>query len=38
MQEPRLRGMGHKEKGVRLWKNNVSHVAAIKHTKYLSAQ
>lgn len=38
MQEPRFRGMGRKNRGIRLWNNNVSHVAVLKHTKYLSAQ
>lgn len=38
MQEPRFRGTKHKSRGIGLWNNNVSHVAAIKHTKYLSAQ
>lgn len=30
--------MDRKSRGIGLWNNNVSHVAAIKHTKYLSAQ
>jgi len=30
--------MGCKNKGIRLWNNDVSHVAAIKHKKYISAQ
>lgn len=38
MQEPRFRGTGRKSRGIRLWNDNVSHVAAIRHTKYLSAQ